>query len=268
MSQLQRYTGRSVLVTGGGSGIGQASVLRILAEGGRVVAADISAAGLRDTVAKAGDAGERLHTVVVDISEEESVRAGVTDAIRWLGGLDTLVNAAGVLRSAHFEQTTLAEFEQMLRINLVGTFLVTRESIPALRAGTGPAVVNFSSTSAVFAHPYMSAYAASKAGIQAMTHALALEFSAEGIRFNSVQPGSISSGMTDGTGEAKQSIGPGLPTDADFKLFTKITPTLPLPGGAVFAGPDSVAAVVAMLGSPDAYFITGTEVRIDGGTHV
>ncbi len=146
MSQLQRYTGRRVLVTGGGSGIGQASVLRILAEGGRVVAADISAAGLRDTVAKAGDAGERLHTVVVDISEEESVRAGVTDAIRWLGGLDTLVNAAGVLRSAHFEQTTLAEFEQILRINLVGTFLVTRESIPALRPGTGPAVVNFSST--------------------------------------------------------------------------------------------------------------------------
>ncbi|MGI5218797.1 SDR family NAD(P)-dependent oxidoreductase [Nocardia sp. CA-290969] len=268
MSQLQRYDGRRVLVTGGGSGIGQACVLRILAEGGQVVAGDISAAGLRDTVDRAQDSGERLSTVVMDIGNEESVRAGVTDAVRRLGGLDTLVNAAGVLRSGHFEQTTLADFEQVLRINLVGTFLVTRESIAALREGKSPAVVNFSSTSAMFAHPYMAAYAASKGGIQAMTHALAMEFGKAGIRFNSVQPGSISSGMTDGTGEAKQSIGPGLPADADFGLFTKITPSLPLPGGAIFAGPDSVAAVVAMLGSPDAYFITGTEVRIDGGSHM
>lgn len=120
----------------------------------------------------------------------------------------------------------------------------------------------------MFAHPYMSAYAASKGGIQSMTHALALEFSREGIRFNAVQPGSISSGMTDSTGEAKQSTGPGLPADADFTLFTKLSPSLPLPEGAIFAGPDSVASVVAMLGSPDAYFITGTEVRVDGGSHM
>lgn len=268
MSQLQRYDGRRALVTGGGSGIGQASALRILAEGGRVVAADISEAGLKDTVTRAGDAAGRLHTVVTDIGNEESVRAGVADATQWLGGLDTLVNAAGVLRSAHFEQTTLADFEQVLRINLVGTFLVTRESIAALREGTSPAVVNFSSTSAMFAHPYMSAYAASKGGIQAMTHALAMEFGKQGIRFNAVQPGSISSGMTDGTGEAKQSIGPGLPADADFSLFAKVAPMLPLPDNAIFAGPDAVASVVAMLGSPDAYFVTGTEVRIDGGSHM
>ena len=164
--------------------------------------------------------------------------------------------------------TTLADFEQVLRINLVGTFLMIRESIPALRDGNDPAVVNFSSTSAAFAHPYMSAYAASKGGIQAMTHALALEFAKERIRFNSVQPGSISSGMTDGTGESRQSIGPGLPADADFSLFGKITPVLPLDSGAMFAKPDAVAAVVAMLGSSDAYFVTGTEVRIDGGSHM
>lgn len=268
MPHLQRYDNRRVLVTGGGSGIGQATVLRILAEGGRVVAADISEAGLQDTVAKAGEHAENLTTVVMNIADEESVRSGVAEAVRHLGGLDTLVHAAGVLRSAHFEQTSLADFEQVLRINLVGTFLVTRESIAALRAGTSPAVVNFSSTSAAFAHPYMSAYAASKAGVQAMTHALASEFSKEGIRFNSVQPGSISSGMTDGSGAAKQSVGPGLPADADFALFAKASPALPLPGGAIFAGPDSVAAVVAMLGSPDAYFMTGTEVRVDGGSHM
>lgn len=268
MSGLQRYRDRRVLITGGGSGIGQACVLRILAEGGRVVAADISAAGLADTEARAGNAADRLSTVVMDVGSEDSVVAGVRRATDTLGGLDTLVNVAGILRSAHFGDTSLAEFEGVLRVNLIGTFLVTREALPALRTGTAPAVVNFSSTSATFAHPYMSAYAASKGGIQAMTHALAAEFGREGIRFNCVQPGSISSGMTDGTGESRQSVGPGLPDDADYRLFDRVAPALPLPGRAIFASPDAVAAVVALLGSHEAFFVTGTEVRIDGGAHM
>lgn len=265
---MLRYTDRRVLVTGGGSGIGQACVLRILAEGGRVVAADISAAGLADTAAKAGASDSMLSTVVMDVGSEDSVTAGVRTAIATLGGLDTLVNVAGILRSAHFAETTLADFEQVLRVNLVGTFLVTREALAALRQGKAPAVVNFSSTSADFAHPYMSAYAASKGGIKAMTHALAAEFGREGIRFNSVQPGSISSGMTDGSGESKQSEGPGFPDGVNYRLFQRVAPGLKLPEGAIFANPDAVAAVVAMLGSEEAFFVTGTEVRIDGGAHM
>ncbi|MEU2503735.1 SDR family oxidoreductase [Streptomyces sp. NPDC007863] len=263
MNQLTRYEGRRALVTGGGSGIGQATVLRMLAEGGRVVAADISEDGLKDTVAKAGDAAGRLTTVVVDVADEESVRAGVAAAVTALGGLDVLVNAAGVLRSSHTHETGLDSFEQVLRINLTGTFLMIREAIPALLEGDGAAVVNFSSTSAMFAHPYMAAYAASKGGIQSMTHALAAEYAKQGIRFTAVQPGSISSGMTDGSGASKQSVGPGLPADADMSLFTKLAPAL----GQGFAGPETVAGVVAMLASEDGRFITGTEVRVDGGTH-
>lgn len=265
---ISRYGDRRVLITGAGSGIGQACVLRILAEGGRVVAADISPEGLGDTVEKAGDVAGRLTTVAMDISDEASARTGVTEAVAALGGLDTLVNAAGILRSSHLADTTLADFEQVLRINLVGTFLVTREAIAALHDGNGPSVVNFSSTSAHFAHPYMAAYAASKGGVLSMTHAWAMEFAKAGIRFNCVQPGSISSGMTDGSGSARQSVGPGLPEDADFGLFGKVAPMLPLADGAIFAKPDAVAGVVAMLGSDDAYFITGTEVRIDGGSHM
>jgi NAD(P)-dependent dehydrogenase (short-subunit alcohol dehydrogenase family) len=268
MSYAGRYTDRRVLITGGGSGIGQATVLRILEEGGRVTAADISESGLKDTVAKADRHGERLSTVTIDVGSETSVQTAVAEAVAALGGLDTLVNAAGIIRSAHFTETTLADYELVLRVNLIGTFLVTRESIPALRKGDGPAVVNFSSTSANFAHPYMAAYAASKGGIQSMTHALAMEFSKEGIRFNCVQPGSISSGMTDGTGESKQSVGPGLPADVDFAMFAKVQPVLPLGDGEFFARPDAVAAVVAMLGCADAYFVTGTEVRVDGGSHM
>ncbi|MBB2769626.1 MULTISPECIES: SDR family NAD(P)-dependent oxidoreductase [Mycolicibacterium] len=265
---MSRYTDRRVLITGGGSGIGQACVLRILDEGGHVVAADVSEAGLKDTVSKAQSAADRLSTLVMDVGDEESVRAGVAEAIGILGGLDTLVNVAGILRSARLEQTTLTDFERVLRINLIGTFLVTREAISALRNGNGPAVVNFSSTSAHFGHPYMSAYAASKGGILSMTHTLALEFAKDGIRFNCVQPGSISSGMTDGTGQARQSVGPGLPDDADYSLFSRLQPMLAIDGGAMFADPSAVASVVAMLGSADAFFVTGTEVRVDGGTHM
>ncbi|MGN7978870.1 SDR family NAD(P)-dependent oxidoreductase [Microbacterium sp. 22195] len=260
---MNRYEGRRALVTGGGSGIGQATVLRMLSEGGRVVAVDVSAAGLADTVEKAGADAERLTTVEVNIGDEASVKAGVAAAVDALGGLDVLVNAAGILRSSHTDQTTLDQFQQVIQVNLVGTFLMIREAIPALLEGTDSAVVNFSSTSAMFAHPYMAAYAASKGGVQSMTHALAAEYAKQGIRFTSVQPGSISSGMTDGSGQSKQSVGPGLPEDADMSLFMKLAPAI----GQGFAGPESVAGVVAMLASADGKFVTGTEVRIDGGTH-
>lgn len=262
---MHRYDNRRVLITGAGSGIGQATVLRILSEGGRVMAADVSSAGLADTVEKAGTEFEKnLDTVLLDVADEDSVAAGMATTLDVLGGLDALVNAAGILRSSHTHETSLADFERVIRVNLTGTFLVIRSAIPALRDGDAPAVVNFSSTSSRHAHPYMSAYAASKGGIESMTHALAAEYAKDGIRFNSVQPGSISSGMTDGTGASQQSVGPGFPEGVSYDWFLqKLMPAL----GQGFAAPDAVAAVVAMLASKDAYFITGTEVRIDGGTH-
>jgi NAD(P)-dependent dehydrogenase (short-subunit alcohol dehydrogenase family) len=264
---LNRFEGRTAIVTGGGSGIGQATALRFLAEGGRVAAADMSEAGLKDTAEKAAAAGdaELLTTVVLDVSDEASVRGGVATALSALGGgLDILVNAAGILRSAHTDSMPLADWNQVIGINLTGTFLMTREALPALlESAHGGRLVNFSSTSAMFAHPYMAAYAASKGGIQSFTHALASEYADRGLRAVAVQPGSIRSGMTDGSGKSGASRGPGLPEDADMAKFTKLFPAI----GEGFAGPESVAGPIAMFASDDGRFITGTELRVDGGTH-
>src|SRR6201992_3654812 len=262
---MKRLTHNRVLVTGGASGIGQATALRLLDEGAVVVAAAVAADGLEKTRARAGEigAGDRLTTCEMNVGDEDSVIDGVCWAVQTLGGLDSLVNAAGILRAAHTHQTSLDLWNQIIGVNLTGTFLVVREALPSLLANSRSAIVNFSSTSASFAHPYMAAYAASKGGVQAFTHSLALEYAKEGLRAVCVAPGSIKSGITDATGGY-------IPKDADWSLFPRLMPILPTTvesSGAGMAEPGAIAGVIAMLGSDDGAWITGTEIRIDGGTH-
>jgi NAD(P)-dependent dehydrogenase (short-subunit alcohol dehydrogenase family) len=262
---MKRLEDKRILVTGAASGIGRATVLRLLDEGAAVVASDVAEEGLAATRARADEAAtaDRLTTLLMDVGNEDSVIDGVRRAVETLGGLDSLVNAAGMLRAAHTHDTSLELWNRIVGVNLTGTFLVVREALPALLANSRSAIVNFSSTSASFAHPYMAAYAASKGGIQAFTHSLALEYARAGLRAVCVAPGSIKSGITDATGGY-------IPKDADWSLFSRLLPILPTTeqsSGAGMADPVVVAGVIAMLVSDDGAFITGTEIRIDGGTH-
>jgi NAD(P)-dependent dehydrogenase (short-subunit alcohol dehydrogenase family) len=192
---MRRLEGKRILVTGAASGIGQATALRLLDEGATVVASDVAADGLATTATRAREAAtaDRLATLPMDVGEEDSVIDGVRWAVETLAGLDSVVNAAGMLRAAHTHETSLELWDQIVRVNLTGTFLVVRETLPALLANSRSAIVNFSSTSASFAHPYMAAYAASKGGIQAFTHSLALEYAREGLRAVCVAPVSLKS---------------------------------------------------------------------------
>ncbi|SEG92693.1 NAD(P)-dependent dehydrogenase, short-chain alcohol dehydrogenase family [Thermomonospora echinospora] len=255
---MERLTDRRVLITGAASGIGRATALRLLAEGARVVAADVAEDGLKETLALADQAGtaDRLTTKSVDIADESSVDVVVTAAVTELGGLDALVNAAAILRGAHTHDCSLELWNRVITVNLTGTFLMTRAALPALLETGRGVVVNFSSTSAFFAHPFMAAYSASKGGIASFTHGLALEYSKQGLRAVNVVPGGISSGITN-------NIGSLVPEDVDWNLFSKLTAAI----GNGLPGPENVAGVVAMLISDDGAFITGTEIRIDGGAH-
>lgn len=261
---MNRLDNRRILVTGASSGIGQATAVRLLAEGASVVGVGRSSEGLALTRKQAAQAGTdaRLTTLEVNIAEESSVVAGVQSAVETLGGLDGLVNAAAMLRAAHTHETSLDLWNELITNNLTGTFLMIREAIPFLLKNSRSNIVNFSSTSADFGHPYMAAYVASKGGIRSMTHTIATEYARQGLRCVTLLPGGIKSGMTDATPAY-------VPPGADWSLFGRLLPVLPSDtDDGQMAGPDNVAGVVAMLLSDDGRFMTGTEIRIDGGAHM
>lgn len=249
-----RLEGRSVIVTGAGSGIGRATAVRLASEGAAVVALDVSLEGL---AAIEGTSG--VTTAHVDISSESSVVTAVAAAVESLGGLDAVVNAAAIHYGDHTHEATLDRWQRLIDVNLTGTFLMTRETIPALlESSYGGVVVNFSSTSAFFAHPYMAAYSATKGAIMSFTHAIALEYADRGLRAVSLVPGGIETAITGATPD-------NLPSDVDWNKFAKLMPVL---GRGKFGGPDDIAGVIAMLVSDDGCYITGTEIRVDGGTHM
>jgi NAD(P)-dependent dehydrogenase (short-subunit alcohol dehydrogenase family) len=242
-----RYTGRTAWVTGAGSGIGRATVARLVAEGADVLATDVSADGLAETAATAEGPGS-VQVLVGDVTDPAHAPAVVETA----GGLDLLVNAAGILRFEHSHEADLDAWERILAVNLTGAFRCCRAALPALLAGDGGAIVNVASTSALFGHPWAAAYASSKGGLLALTRTLAVEYAKQGLRVNAVCPGSIDTPIT-GAFE--------LPEGADGKLLRRIMSPMGMgePGG--------VAAAIAYLGSSEASHVNGAELRIDGATH-
>ena len=193
---MLRYDGRTALVTGAGSGIGRATVLRLVEEGASVLAVDLSEHGL-----------------------------AVSAAVALEGRLDLVVNAAGILRFEHSHDADMDAWEKVLAVNLTGTFRFCRAAIPALLDGGG-AIVNVASTSSQFGHPWAAAYASSKGGVLALTKTLAVEYAKQGLRVNAVCPGSIETPIT---GQFH------LPEGADSKLLHRIMSPTGMAAPAVVA---------------------------------
>ncbi len=248
---MRRFEGRAVLVTGAASGIGLATALRIASEGGRVYCLDVQAEAVEAAAKQAAALGAESEARVCDVSDEAAVIAAVAACVERFGKLDALCHVAGILRFSHTHEMPFDDWRRIQSINADGTFLVCRAALPHLVASQGN-IVNVSSVAAKAGLAYGAAYAASKGAVLAFTKALAVEYGKQGVRVNSVCPGSIKTPMTAG--------GAGLPKDADMKLVMRQM-ALDRP-----RGPETVASLIAFLASDDAAHINGEDVLVDGGT--
>lgn len=191
---MNRVSGTNVLLTGAGSGIGRATVLRLVAEGAAVYAVDRDADGLDETARSAIGSG-RVAAAVVDVTDEESIVAAVAEARHELGSIEVLVNAAGSHRTTPIAKLLVEDLRELFDVNLVGTAVFCREVVPHLPDGTG-VIVNIASSSAAHGNPYMSAYAASKGAVLGFSLSLAAELAGRGIRVVPVSPGQVDTPLT------------------------------------------------------------------------
>jgi len=251
---MGKLEGRVAIVTGGGSGIGRATVLALAREGAAVLVADLARASAEAVADEVRAAGGRARAQVADVSEEGSVAAMVAEAVDRFGGLDILHNNAAATSwdvlggDGEITDLDLAIWERSLAVNLRGPFLGCKHAIPhLLRRGRG-AIVNTSSASGATGDLVRTAYGVSKAGVDGLTRYVATQYGKRGIRCNAIAPGVIET----------PALRRNVPRE-EVELFERhhLTPRL--------GTPEDVAAAVVFLVSDDAAFITGQILPVDGG---
>jgi NAD(P)-dependent dehydrogenase (short-subunit alcohol dehydrogenase family) len=243
-----------VLVTAGASGIGLAIVRAFHAAGAKVFACDIDGIGLR----KAAAAMSGLHVCRCDVGDREAVGTMVADAAANLGGLDVLVNNAGIggpTRAVH--ELDPVEWDAVLRVNLTGTFDVTRHAIPHLISAGGGAIINMSSAAGRFGYPNRSPYSATKWALVGFTKTLAMELGSHRIRANAIAPGPVAGERAESVfqGRAKQS-GRSVEEEKQLGLASMSIRQL--------VEPDDIAQLAVYLASDAAKLISGQVIPIDG----
>jgi len=254
----RRFVGRTAIVTGAGSGIGRATALRLAAEGASVACLDIAVDAAEQTVAQLAKEAEAVGAswsggVAVaygsDVTDEASVRAVVARVASELGAPSLLANVAGIGGFEHTVDVSMATWQKFLAVNLTGTFLLCRETLPHLLE-SGGAIVNTASTAGLVGSAYSAAYCASKGGVVMLTKALAIEYRTRGVRVNAVAPGGVDTPLLAEF---------GLPDGADERELRRIM----TPMG--FAQTAEIAAAIAFLLSEESGFTTGAILSIDGG---
>jgi len=246
---MGRLDGKVALITGGARGMGESHVRHFVAEGAKVVFGDVLDA---EGKAVAEDIGEDCLYVHHDVTDEDGWAAAVDAALTRFGGLNLLVNNAGILRFGFIADTSLAEFRQVLEVNLVSQWLGIRAVIAPMTAAGGGSIVNISSIEGFIGAAGMSAYSASKFGIRGLTKAAARELGQHGIRVNSIHPGGIVTPMV-------LDAGPDLWKHVDVKAFLAQLPV------QRFGEPAEISRLALFLASDEASYCSGAEFVADGG---
>ena len=251
-----RVLDKIALVTGAGSGLGEAMARRLAEEGALVVATDIDLAAVQRVAAAIVAAGGRAEAELQDVTDEARWTALVDAVLARHGRLDVLVNNAGIALTGTAEHTTLEDWRRTQRVNLDAVFLGTREGIRAMKA-RGGSIINISSIEGIIGDPLTAAYNASKGGVRVFTKSAALHCAAEGygIRVNSVHPGFILTPMVENALAAMPA--------ADAEAFrARIMDSIPV---RAMGEPGDVANGVLFLASDESRYMTGAELVIDGG---
>jgi NAD(P)-dependent dehydrogenase (short-subunit alcohol dehydrogenase family) len=249
------FSDKVVIVTGATSGIGRASALACAREGASVVAVGRDRAALDDIAKEIGHAGGRAAVVTADVTRAEAPGAIVRAALEQFGGIDVLVNAAGIIGSGSIETTTDEMWDTMLDINVRAPFRLMREAVPHLAARKG-AVVNVSSVTGLRSFPGILAYCVSKAGVDQLTRCAALELAPKGVRVNAVDPGVVVTNLHRRSGMKEEQY-------AAFLEHSRSTHPLGRPGRA-----EEVAELILFLASDRSGWVTGETIAIDGGRHL
>ena len=245
-----RLEGKVALISGGARGMGAEAGRLFAKEGAKVVLGDVLETEGKATVEEIRVAGGEAAFVRLDVTSESDWAAAVTEAERWYGKLDVLVNNAGIGGGNRIEDTTLADWERIMAVNSTGVFLGTRAVIPAMRRAGGGSIVNISSQLGLVGTDNSSPqYQASKGSVRLLTKATAIQYAKDGIRANSVHPGPIVTAMT----ERRR---------ADPETYRLTVSRIPL---GRYGQPVEVALGVLYLASDEASFVTGSELVIDGG---
>lgn len=250
MSFDGRLTGRRILISGGASGIGLAAARRFIAEGAHVALLDKDAPLLKQAVDQLGPCA---HALAVDLTEPDAVAPATDEAARAMGGINGIVNAAGISLRKHFDATSFHEWRQVHAINLDAVFLVCQAALRWLRQSGSGTIVNIASGASMRPSSDFSAYCSSKGGVAMFSKALAMDLAADNIRVNALCPGIIYSPMVERSLERAADREAAVRAYLEKRVMNR------------FGTVDEVADAALFLTSNESTFMTGSSLVVDGG---
>ena len=244
-----RLENKVALISGGARGIGAAAAKLFVSEGAKVVIGDVLEEEGRKTEAEINETGGECLFIKLDVTSEANWQQAIAATIARFGKLDVLLNNAGIFRTQPVEKTSSEEWDQVMDINGKGVFLGSKHAIPEMRKAGGGSIINLSSAAGLVGSQDASVYNASKGAVRLLTKSTAVQYAKDGIRANSIHPGTVESMMTAHL----------LATEANRQDRMNRTPLGRL------GQPEDVAYGALYLASDESSFVTGSELVIDGG---